>query len=382
MTTTIYDAERRDISIAVGGDAMITRRMQAFQEPRFLRLVDIMRQADVSLVNLEMLFHDYESSWQWSSATYTRSDPKNLDELKWMGINAVTTANNHSFDFSEGGFLTTLEHCRDVDLPHAGGGRNLDEARAPAYVDSARGRVAVMSATSTFSETSRAGAGRPDFPGRPGVNALRHDITHHVQQDVFDALHKANLELGYEEEHAFMRHFGFRGDDSGPDAGSELDFLDHKFILDETFAVRTALNEEDRLGIGNWIRGAQKQSDWQVYGVHCHESGPEGDFHGHSRISPPTSWWTLPAGPSTRAAPPSWATAPTSCAASRSTRTGPSSIAWATLSSRTKASCGCPTSPTAASAWTSTARPGITWTRAPAAAPAPSPPTPCSGRAW
>ena len=29
-----------------------------------------------------MLFHDYESSWQWSGATYTRSDPQNLDELK------------------------------------------------------------------------------------------------------------------------------------------------------------------------------------------------------------------------------------------------------------------------------------------------------------
>ena len=287
MTTTIYDAERRDISIAVGGDAMITRRMRAFQEPRFLKLVDILRGADVSLVNLEMLFHDYESSWQWSRNTYTRSDPRNLDELKWMGIDAVTTANNHSFDFSEGGFLTTLEHCREFDLPHAGGGRNLDEARAAAYVDSPRGRVAVMSATSTFSEQSRAGAGRPDFPGRPGVNALRHDITHHVQQDVFDALRKANLELGYEEEHAFMRHFGFRGVESAPDDSAEVEFLEHKFILDETFAVRTALNEDDRLGIGNWIRGAQTQSDWQVYGVHCHESGPDGDFHGHSRLSPP-----------------------------------------------------------------------------------------------
>ena len=176
MTTTIYDAERRDISIAVGGDAMITRRMRAFQEPRFLKLVEILRGADVSLVNLEMLFHDYESSWQWSRNTYTRSDPRNLDELKWMGIDAVTTANNHSFDFSEGGFLTTLEHCQEFDLPHAGGGRNLDEARAPAYVDSARGRVAVMSATSTFSEQSRAGGGRPDFPGRPGGQraAARH----------------------------------------------------------------------------------------------------------------------------------------------------------------------------------------------------------------
>ena len=211
MTTPIYDAERRDISIAVGGDAMITRRMRAFEEPRFLKLVEVLRAADVSLVNLEMLFHDYESSWQWSSATYTRSDPRNLDELKWMGINAVTTASNHSFDFSEGGFLTTLEHCQEFDLAHAGGGRSLDEARAPAYVDSARGRVAVMGATSTFSEQSRAGAGRPDFAGRPGVNALRHDIAHHVQQDVFDALHRANLELGYEEEHTSYRHFGFRG---------------------------------------------------------------------------------------------------------------------------------------------------------------------------
>ena len=104
----IYNAQRGDISIAVAGDAMITRRMRAFDEENFLKLTDILREADVSVANLEMLFHDYESSWQWSSATYTRSDPRNLEELKWMGIDAVTTANNHSFDFSEGGLLTTL----------------------------------------------------------------------------------------------------------------------------------------------------------------------------------------------------------------------------------------------------------------------------------
>jgi poly-gamma-glutamate capsule biosynthesis protein CapA/YwtB (metallophosphatase superfamily) len=146
----IYDAERRDFSIAVVGDAMITRKMQPFKEKAFLKLVEVLRKTDVTVANLEMLFHDYESSWQWSSATYTRSDPRNLDELKWMGIDAVTMANNHSFDFSEGGFLTTLQHCREVDLPQAGGGRNIDEARAPAYMDAPRGRVAVMSATSHF----------------------------------------------------------------------------------------------------------------------------------------------------------------------------------------------------------------------------------------
>ena len=125
----IYDAERGGISIAVAGDAMISRRMQAFKEPQFLKLVDILRKADVSIANLEFLFHDYESSWQWTGGTYTRSDPKNLEELKWMGLDALLTANNHSFDFSEGGFFTTLKHLNEMDLAHAGGGKDIDHAR-------------------------------------------------------------------------------------------------------------------------------------------------------------------------------------------------------------------------------------------------------------
>ncbi|MCH2504301.1 MAG: CapA family protein [Dehalococcoidia bacterium] len=258
----IYNAEKRDISIAVGGDAMITRRMQSFTEPKFLELIEILRAADVSVVNLEMLFHDYESSWQWSGATYTRSDPRNLEELKWMGINAVTTANNHSFDFSEGGFLTTLEHCKEVDLPQAGGGRDIDEARAPAYVDSPMGRLAIMSATSTFSEQSRAGGGRPDFPGRPGVNALRHDLTHHVERDVFESLLKANQELGYTDIEEATRAFGFSGNSDAADHSTEVEFMEKKFILSEEFAVKTSPNQDDLAGMANWIRGAQKLSYW------------------------------------------------------------------------------------------------------------------------
>jgi len=283
----IYNAEKRDISIAVGGDAMITRRMRPFQEEGYLKLLEIMRSADAAIVNLEMLFHDYESSWQWSSATYTRSDPHNLDELKWMGIDAVTTANNHSFDFSEGGFLTTLDHCREIDLPQAGGGRNIDEARAPAYVDSPRGRLAVMSASSTFSEQSRAGPGRPDFAGRPGINALRHKLVHHVERDVFEALRKANQELGYEASRQAQKAFGFRGHEEELDPETEVEFLEKKFVLDEGVRLETSVHQDDLAGIGHWIRGAQKQSDWMVYGVHCHESGSTEEFHGNSRISPP-----------------------------------------------------------------------------------------------
>ena len=297
----IYDAEKRDISIAVGGDAMITRRMRPFKEEAFLKLLRVLREADVSVVNLEMLFHDYESSWQWSGATYTRSDPRNLDELKWMGIDAVTTANNHSFDFSEGGFLSTLQHCGEIDLPNAGGGRDIDEARSPAYVDSPRGRLAVMSTTSTFSEQSRAGPGRPDFPGRPGVNALRHQLVHHVERDVFDALQKANRELGYQEALEAIEAFGFRGSGEALDPAIEVEFLEKKFALSEEFSVKTSPNQDDLAGMENWIRGAQKQSDWMMYSAHCHESSSIGEFHGNSRVPPPDflvdfAHWTIDQG--------------------------------------------------------------------------------------
>lgn len=58
----LYEAERGDISIAVVGDAMLSRRMQAFREPHFLKLVELIRETDVSIANLEFLFHDYEHS--------------------------------------------------------------------------------------------------------------------------------------------------------------------------------------------------------------------------------------------------------------------------------------------------------------------------------
>jgi len=283
----LYEAEAGDISIAVAGDAMISRRMRVFREPAFQTLVERVREADVSIANLEFLFHDYESSWNWSRGTYTRAHPSMLDELKWMGFDAVSTANNHAFDFSEGGFLTTLAHLDEHGIPHAGGGHNLDQARAPAYIDSARGRVALMASTSTFSDVSRAGPGRADFPGRPGVSVLRHSSVHHVPREFFEALKNANRELGFAARAQAVASFGFTGRQKPIDETDTVKFLEGEFKLSDRFQTETRLNQEDLASIGRWIRGAGKQADWLVYGLHSHESGAHGEFHGASRTSPP-----------------------------------------------------------------------------------------------
>jgi poly-gamma-glutamate synthesis protein (capsule biosynthesis protein) len=144
-----------------------------------------------------------------------------------------------------------------------------------------------MSASSTFSDISRAGPGRPDFRGRPGINALRHVKEHLVTQDVFEALHKASRELGYEAFEIARQQFGLQGLPPREDPAKFVEFLENKFTLSDRMQLNTSVNKEDLLGIGNWIRGAAKQADWLVYGVHCHENSPEGERHGPSTVAPP-----------------------------------------------------------------------------------------------
>ena len=49
-----------DVAFALTGDSIITRRLSVYAEPAFMRIINLIRGADVAFTNLEMLFHDYE----------------------------------------------------------------------------------------------------------------------------------------------------------------------------------------------------------------------------------------------------------------------------------------------------------------------------------
>jgi poly-gamma-glutamate synthesis protein (capsule biosynthesis protein) len=281
----LYDSEGGNIAITLTGDSMITRGMQAFQEKQFLGLLDLFRGSDITVSNLEMLFHHFEMSWHYKgAASFQVCDPRYLRDLKWMGMDVVTTATNHAFDYGEEGFLTTLQHCDDAGLLQAGGGRHLDESRAPAYVDTPGGRVAVMATTSTFSEESRSGPGRADFPGKPGVSTLRHDIVHHVPAEFLDSLRAAKGALGYDaREQSMRRQRGLAAESDSAD----VRFLGGRFEAANEFAVKTACNKEDMESIARWMRGAKKQADWLVFAMHCHESGASEEWYGQTSMQPP-----------------------------------------------------------------------------------------------
>jgi hypothetical protein len=86
-------ADHGEFTMAIAGDSIITRPLAIYHEPDFLKLIEIVRGADASFTNLEMLFHDYESSpMHESGGTWMRADPALLKDLVWAGFDFVSRA--------------------------------------------------------------------------------------------------------------------------------------------------------------------------------------------------------------------------------------------------------------------------------------------------
>jgi poly-gamma-glutamate capsule biosynthesis protein CapA/YwtB (metallophosphatase superfamily) len=270
----IYHAERGNFTIALAGDTMLTRKLTPFTEERFLKLQKILRGADAAFANLEGTVHTWDEGTPGiTQGTFMTTEPKLLEDLKWLGINMVSCANNHAFDYGEGGVLANIKHLDDAGLVHAGTGRNLAEARAPGYLDTPNGRVALIATTATFRQWNQAGEQRPDLRGRPGINPLAFQTAYSVDAAAFAQLQRISHGLGFEKSNERARKH-FYSDKEIPDAKSvELSLLGNRYVPGEGFSIATEANQRDLQDNLRWIREARRQSDWVVVSVHCHEFG-------------------------------------------------------------------------------------------------------------
>ena len=268
----MYESQKGEIVVAATGDSMIARPLAPFREPNFLALVELLRGADAAFTNLEMAVHRFEPAPAAASGgIWTAADPDLLEDLQWAGLTMVSCANNHCFDYGESGLMTTLLNLERSGLAFSGIGRNLSDARAPAYVECPAGRVALLSCTSTFDPASPAGEQRHDLHGRPGVSALGWSADHVVDSRAFEELRRLDEALGFAKRRARQAEMGFGG--GGGDGPDRLRTLGHSFTRGDGFAVRTSPNERDVDGILRWVREARRQADWVFLSIHSHEHG-------------------------------------------------------------------------------------------------------------
>lgn len=249
--------------IALTGDSIIDRRISVYDEPGYVQMFDRIRRADAAFTNFEMLIHNFEyPGAPMSGGTYMGAPAWVLDELKWAGFRLFAIANNHSFDFGTEGLLSNLRHMEQAGVVYAGAGENLARARAPGYLDTKKGRVALIGCASTFSPLSPAGEQRADMKGRPGLNPLRFKTTYTVEPPTLAALR------------ALARSGGGAGPPGESNARNELRFLGATFRSGDKSGIATEPDPKDLKEIAAEVRDARRQADWVMVSIHAHEGAP------------------------------------------------------------------------------------------------------------
>jgi poly-gamma-glutamate capsule biosynthesis protein CapA/YwtB (metallophosphatase superfamily) len=186
-----------------------------------------------------------------------------------------STANNHAYDYGEAGIIASCGYLDAAGIVHAGSGRHLREARSPAYLDTARGRIALIATTATMPAHSIAGEQRPDAPGRAGINPLRHSLIHVVDEPGLNELKRLGAALGYDAAGERRKNLGDAKSRTAAGDRKEYSFGSMRFALGEGFALRMAVNERDAEENLRAVKEARRMSDWVVVSLHCHELGGE-----------------------------------------------------------------------------------------------------------
>ncbi len=109
-------------------------------------VLDIMTNSDVMVANNEFTISTRGTPIAGKAFTF-RADPSRLKIYEEMGVDLVTLANNHVYDFGKDAFNDMLVSLKENNLPYIGAGRNLAEAMQPYYFVINGRKIAFVNAT-------------------------------------------------------------------------------------------------------------------------------------------------------------------------------------------------------------------------------------------
>lgn len=94
-------------------------------------VVNIMKSSDIMVANNEFTVSNRGSKL---NKLYTfRAKPERLSIYDEMGVDIVSIANNHAYDYGEDAFLDTMKYLDEYGISYVGGGKNIDEASSAFY---------------------------------------------------------------------------------------------------------------------------------------------------------------------------------------------------------------------------------------------------------
>lgn len=109
-------------------------------------LAEVMEAADIMCLNNEFTYSTGGSPLPGKAYTF-RAAPERVEVLEQLGVDAVTLANNHVYDYGKEALLDTFAVLEEAGVPYFGAGRTLEEAMRPLYLEVEGKTVALVAAS-------------------------------------------------------------------------------------------------------------------------------------------------------------------------------------------------------------------------------------------
>lgn len=155
-TAKIFGQEKETFTLLFAGDvlfddnyspmAALRQRDNDISQCFSSEILKEMKDADVFVVNNEFTLSDRGEPTEGKTYTF-RGKPENVSYYKDMGVDLVSLANNHAYDYGEVSLLDTLDILDEAGIARIGGGKNIEEASAPFVIELDDYKVAVIAAT-------------------------------------------------------------------------------------------------------------------------------------------------------------------------------------------------------------------------------------------
>lgn len=126
-------------------------------------LIQMMRDADILCLNNEFTYSTNGAPLEGKYYTF-RAHPSRVDILKELGVDIVSLANNHVYDYGEQSLIDTMATLKQADILYYGAGHNLEEAISPVYFE-IQGRTIAYVAASRAEKYKMTPQATEDSPG-------------------------------------------------------------------------------------------------------------------------------------------------------------------------------------------------------------------------
>jgi len=282
--------------LTVVGDIIQTNPITRRSDPAVRGILDPILESDAAFGNMESNFGDYRNARCGIGGLMGGADV--VHDVREMGFSLVARSSNHSTDQGVGAMLECNALLQKEGIVYAGSGINLEDARAPQYLETPKGRIGLVAMTMSMrgrvdnqsSRSADCGMEMASYQGgnrngAAGINFLRATPSVVLTPELWEGIVKIK-----EFERAWAKHLIEEHQGDVTSDGSEVDgVMNHLFgkiddhatqalvftqmfeLGDTPCGLRYHVDEDDlRLNLRS-IRQGKEWSDFMIASIHTHD---------------------------------------------------------------------------------------------------------------